>query len=509
MTSGSEMDFYAVLGVDPDASAEEIREAYLARVRIAHPDRIDKHKSPRDWKKANEMLSELNQAYAVLRDSQSRSAYDGRRTAREQSTRRHRNSKAPDSTATHHGELTAGQARFADLPEHARARLICRQRDPNLDQFRIEIDSVVLNYAFLLLLSLWFVYLFCTANSAKWSTQLLVWYLSITIAIGILIGRTAVSIVEWSSCTLKSYFYVTPIYFIKTEYDIVSFRPLWSLTDIAVTHNFHNGSYQSTDLVLKFDGHHESVRVAPRSNAEALFDYMRSADTRVRAAFARGDEAFVKKHDDFAGVSRSWVPTEVSRSHVAKYATYAISSLVCMLGLAVAVIANSELAENHWVRHNDPVPAPVQAPPIGPVAAPVPVKKTVQFPEQPLPYTGVSRRFSVAEAVAPFEIRAAVGSHYLVKLVDSFTGLTALTVFVRSGTNANIEVPLGTYEVRYASGETWYGYEYLFGPDTSYSKADKKFSFQINGEHVSGFTLTLYKVPNGNLHTSAIKSTEF
>ena len=34
-----------------------------------------------------------------------------------------------------------------------------------------------------------------------------------------------------------------------------------------------------------------------------------------------------------------------------------------------------------------------------------------------------------------------------------------------------LKVPLGTFEIRYASGKQWYGYNYLFGDDTSYSKA--------------------------------------
>ena len=68
---------------------------------------------------------------------------------------------------------------------------------------------------------------------------------------------------------------------------------------------------------------------------------------------------------------------------------------------------------------------------------------------------------------------------------------------------------LGTYEVRYPSGDKWYGYEYLFGPETSYSKADKTFTFRVEGNQVSGFTITLYKATDGNLHTSPIEPTDF
>ena len=126
-----------------------------------------------------------------------------------------------------------------------------------------------------------------------------------------------------------------------------------------------------------------------------------------------------------------------------------------------------------------------------------------------MPASGSVHMYTKADRVAPFEIKAAQGSHYLLKLVDAYTYAPVLTVFVRSGATVDVDVPLGTYEVRYASGESWYGYEYLFGPDTAYSKADQTFTFELVGNQVGGFTITLYKVANGNLHTSQIKPTDF
>lgn len=126
-----------------------------------------------------------------------------------------------------------------------------------------------------------------------------------------------------------------------------------------------------------------------------------------------------------------------------------------------------------------------------------------------MPDSGSVRTWTSDEGVAPFEIKAAQGSHYLLKLVDAYTYAPVLTVFVRSGATVEVKVPLGTYQVRYASGDTWYGYEYLFGPDTSYSKAEQTFTFEVDGNQISGFTITLYKVSNGNLHTSGIRPTEF
>ena len=135
--------------------------------------------------------------------------------------------------------------------------------------------------------------------------------------------------------------------------------------------------------------------------------------------------------------------------------------------------------------------------------------KVPDYPTQPLPYSGQVRSFTSEACIAPFQIKAAQDSHFLLKLVDSHNKSTALTVFVQGGTTVNIKAPLGNYEVRYAAGDTWYGDNLLFGPDTSYSKADETFAFRQIGNEVQGFTITLYKVLHGNLSTSPIDPKQF
>lgn len=126
-----------------------------------------------------------------------------------------------------------------------------------------------------------------------------------------------------------------------------------------------------------------------------------------------------------------------------------------------------------------------------------------------LPQSGELQTFTSDERMAPFEIRSASGGNYLVKLVDAYSKSDVLTIFIRGGVVVNVDVPLGSYEVRYAAGDRWYGYEHLFGPETVCSKADKTFTFKVEGNQISGFTLTLYKVSHGNLHTSKIPRANF
>ena len=129
--------------------------------------------------------------------------------------------------------------------------------------------------------------------------------------------------------------------------------------------------------------------------------------------------------------------------------------------------------------------------------------------EQILPPHGEVTWYRKGDPIAPLEIRSSKGSHYVVKLSDYYSGRAVLSVFVHGGRTVNLDVPLGTYHIKYASGEHWYGPDFLFGPDTAYSKADSSFDFHVTGNQISGYTVTLYTVVNGNLQTSKISASEF
>src|SRR5512135_3942327 len=66
----SKKDYYEVLGVNRDASDEEIKKAYRKLAMKYHPDR-----NP-DNPKAEEHFKEAKEAYETLSDSQKRAAYD-------------------------------------------------------------------------------------------------------------------------------------------------------------------------------------------------------------------------------------------------------------------------------------------------------------------------------------------------------------------------------------------------------------------------------------------------
>lgn len=116
------------------------------------------------------------------------------------------------------------------------------------------------------------------------------------------------------------------------------------------------------------------------------------------------------------------------------------------------------------------------------------------------------------ERVAPLTIDASnqpVSSYYYVKLRFAQVKTPILAFFIRGGTKETIDVPLGTYELLYASGTEWYGQDLLFGPNTSYYLADELFKFYEENDYVNGWTVTLSKQYNGNLDIDEISADEF
>ncbi len=67
-------DPYTILGVDPTATSEEIKEVWLNRLSLYHPDR---HPENSDW--FTRHAARLNEAYQTLKDPARRHAYDERR----------------------------------------------------------------------------------------------------------------------------------------------------------------------------------------------------------------------------------------------------------------------------------------------------------------------------------------------------------------------------------------------------------------------------------------------
>ncbi len=157
-------------------------------------------------------------------------------------------------------------------------------------------------------------------------------------------------------------------------------------------------------------------------------------------------------------------------------------------------------------------PTATPTPTLKPTPTPTPTATPTPLPSpQTLPKTGLVKDHVKKSKKYKFYVKTKKGSteNYYVKLFNSKTGEVAYEFFVRAGATMKAKVGSGTYLLRYATGTDWYGTELCFGPDTSYTKSEKAFKFYRKGNTLYGWTVTLYKVENGNLFTLPASPDEF
>lgn len=499
-------NLYDLLGVPPNATPEQIRQAYVLRSKMLHPDRFNQTRQRAEWELANEMLKELNHAYGVLRDSASRAQYD--RTIPGTSTRqpppqqpppRHESQPPPPPTVKL-GRLKSGTGCFDSLPRTAQQRLIERATGTNKVQYAIKLAGVGWNYFWTLLLSGWLAFLFYQASESRWEGDTFGWLIGITGVVALLQTLNLNWIVRWHKSPLRCWFLVTPLYIIKTHLDRVWYWPIWEVSDIKATHNYKNGVYQGTSLHMAFGSVSEDLTISPQSAYDSMLSALRAFDQKFRSAKSQQDWMYFFEQDDFREFDPDTTPLRPRRAPARTAAIFILSFALYGISFAIAAAVNGDQAPRSTYAYT---------PPRTTTYRPQPTPPPFFEPELPLPPNGEIHTYTSREGVAPFEIKSAYGGSYLVKLADASTGQPVVSVFVRGGNTVNLDVPLGTYVVKYAAGDKWYGYKHLFGPTTGYSKADETFTFRYNGNQVSGYTITLYKVRNGNLRTETISANEF
>ena len=99
--------------------------------------------------------------------------------------------------------------------------------------------------------------------------------------------------------------------------------------------------------------------------------------------------------------------------------------------------------------------------------------------------------------------------HYLLKLEDWNTGVPVLAVFVRSGDQANVQVPIGIYRAKYAYGYKWYGFRYFFGKRTEVVQVKQPLIFALRHNQVTGLTIDFNLKVTGNLQTAKADRSSF
>jgi hypothetical protein len=153
----------------------------------------------------------------------------------------------------------------------------------------------------------------------------------------------------------------------------------------------------------------------------------------------------------------------------------------------------------------NPNVAPEAFPPLA--EAPLAPPPVDLIPE--LVYPGILYDWTGADPLAPFTIITSPGQNYYVKLVYEGTDTAAVGIYVEGGVSNEVLIPLGRYEMRYASGTTWYGLANLFGPETIYSRALDVFDFHEEADQYTGYTVELILQEGGNLSTEGLTAADF
>ena len=132
--------------------------------------------------------------------------------------------------------------------------------------------------------------------------------------------------------------------------------------------------------------------------------------------------------------------------------------------------------------------------------------------------TGIIRK-KKGPAIAPLKIEAGSLSNYAIKLVNVQSGSEELFIYLSSGQTFETVVPIGTYRVKVATGDAWYGETLLFGPSTSYFQLRRKrpnsdeeietLAFSRSGNRVLGHSIILRGVVDGNLEQQRITANDF
>lgn len=133
--------------------------------------------------------------------------------------------------------------------------------------------------------------------------------------------------------------------------------------------------------------------------------------------------------------------------------------------------------------------------------------------ERPLPPNGysktVDKRHYSRNQFPALKINNSPDGHTWLKLVRVSDGTEVMSLFIRAGQTAEVAVPFGSFKVRIASGQAWYGESIRFGPNTSYATLDAVLDFKLEGNQLVGHELTLAKMKNGNLKQVPLNASDF
>ncbi|MCH8568544.1 MAG: J domain-containing protein [Balneolales bacterium] len=474
----STKDYYGILGVKPGTDTKEIRRSYIRISRIIHPDRFDQNKQPEDWEHANQMLRDVNEAWAVLKDPDKKLLYDmqhGYGQSEATSNYQSYDSQAEEQSSSYTQEddshsyydpgpdptknLQSGYRHFSDLPESIRQNLLRRENGTLTDHYYVETEQPTGYYLRAAILLAWTTFLIFASMGQQWNFGVLLFFFGLNMWTFWFFSRQLLWLYKWNKSTLSCRLYITPLYIIETYHDMVRWWPVTGIKNIQITRG--NGYYNRDNAVLNL--HYEDVvarfHVSPLQLARNCVHALQQFQNKVYAALSSYRYEYVKNRDEFSGISSTHPPSD---SRLRFYTT--LSPMLLGLLFFGFIFMN-----NHG---NEPQ--------IG-----------NRLISQMLPHNGSKILFFKDDAIAPLELLATTDRNFLVRIINSDNRLPAMTVFVRAGRQLHLRLPDGDYNIRYTAGNSWFGPDHKFGPNGQFFEESQTFTFSSENDTLFGHFIRL------------------
>lgn len=341
-------DYYAVMGVNEQATPADMLAAWRTRSAVLHPDRFDRVTQAAQWQQANEMFAELREAHEMLSDPARRAEYDRLRGgAREARNRPQPPARAHARSAPRRREMRADDVynpdprllanRFVAAGSLPPEGLLSLSRAGDSDVLFRRNDSTFINTIGVVV-----GLAACVVTWAAVHGERLDAVGQAEAFAGLAGGAWLAAFNALRLCLARTTPFgcglvVTPYYFAEVRWDRTRLTPLLALKNVAVTHRYWLGLYTKTTLRTEWAPGTLTFDIVGKKATEQLGQVLIDSANRVHQSFAYGQGDGVIKRFAFAQNAET-LPREDFKSgriKVAERAVAAVAALAAVVLLAL------------------------------------------------------------------------------------------------------------------------------------------------------------------------------
>ena len=325
------IDPYELLEVAHDATLEVIHVSYIRLVRENHPARFCLTKNSKEWEEANQIISDLNQAYASIRNN---SAYKSKRHETTKDDSDNKVDEAPEPQvwfSRGHSEIEWNR-----LYPEARALLTRRALGQFSGDFRCKYKSISEILPLLLASCVWLPWIFVWSWHVSWSGGDVLVAFGVTAIVAIVQGSFLRWLINWKQSVLGCQWILTPLYLVITDRFKATYWPLWELDHIYVGHQYSIGIYTHSVAFLRFASGMQTNNIRTKKRAEACFREIIARRKHILNAINNNDIKFFYANDDLSILNRELYKSETRQFPIIPFVISAIlwlSIFFCALSL--------------------------------------------------------------------------------------------------------------------------------------------------------------------------------